>query len=125
MINTFRHWAYLMKEWIAFKIGITHGKPRIRSRSHNNSKLSGEYLFFSQLEHIFTIKDLYWSCTHFKGLNMEIQWVCTFLNNFNLLVSKVFTSLLNSKNFLGLCAKNAYKDCNMNSMQNTKTSCTK
>jgi hypothetical protein len=53
---------------------------------------------------------------------MEIQWVFTFLNNFNLFISKVFAILVNFKNFLGLCAKNEYKDCNMNSMQDTKGS---
>ncbi len=58
--------------------------------------------------------------TCFKGLNMEIHQVFTFFNNFNPLVSKIFTNLVNSNNFLGLCAKNEYKDCNMNSMQNTK-----
>jgi hypothetical protein len=97
-------------------------RPKIRFRSHNNSKLLGTYLFFWQLKCIFTTKDLYRSYTHFKGLNMEIQWVFTFLNNFNLFISKVFAILVNFKNFLGLCAKNEYKDCNMNSMQDTKGS---
>jgi hypothetical protein len=32
------------------------------------------------------------------------------------LVSKVSISLMNSKNFLKLCAKNEYMDCIMNSM---------
>jgi len=29
---------------------------------------------------------------------------------------------VNFKNFLRLCAKNEYKECNMNSIQNTKSS---
>jgi hypothetical protein len=53
---------------------------------------------------------------------MEIHQVFTFFNNFNLLISKVFASLVNSKNFWGLCAKNEYKDCNMNWMQDAKGS---
>jgi hypothetical protein len=56
----------------------------------------------------------------FKRLNMEIQQVFIILNNFSPLVSKVFTSLMNSNNFLGLYAKNEFKDCNMNSMWDTK-----
>jgi hypothetical protein len=110
-----------MREWTTSKISITHGKPKIKSNSHNNSKLSRVDLFFSQLKCIFTTKNQGWANTHFKGFNMETHWVFTFLNNFNPLVSKGSTNLVNFENFLRLCAKNEYKDYSMNFMQDTKS----